>query len=124
MVVTSCNSKRAVGSGVAVWHQGDSATTVEHVIPCHTHHLRIGVCCWVCAEAVSGELKQKPVSVLCGGGFKFPHHSPGSHGRQQEENQVPGGITATVFLGEIKLGTWLFRFGGVSNLKQSCRTWT
>jgi hypothetical protein len=33
----------------AVWHQADSATAMEHVIP---HQLRNSVFCWVCSKAL------------------------------------------------------------------------
>jgi hypothetical protein len=48
----------------------------------------------VCAEAICGETKQKPVSPIpCAEGVEYLHRIPASSRRWRKGNPVPGGIT-------------------------------
>jgi hypothetical protein len=61
-VVTSCNKRRAAGSGYhVVRHQADSAATMKHVIPHHPHQQRNCVFSWVCAKTVIWRIESNPV---------------------------------------------------------------
>jgi hypothetical protein len=105
---------------VSVWHPSGAHDQIFITV----RQLRVSWCGvtslmrgQVCSQGVSQWCPlYEDLALQVGGGLEYLHHSPASHKRQRKGNLAPGGITRPpCFWGDINMGTWPSRLGGVSD---------